>query len=82
MRDRLIELIQGFALSDEPCPEGLFEWADTIADHLLAEGVIVPPVKAGQTVYVMESENTGYWECKIINFLFLILFLKYLFLPS
>lgn len=29
--------------------------AEAIADHLLANGVIVPPVKVGQTVYVVNS---------------------------
>jgi hypothetical protein len=38
-----------------------------IARQLIAEGVIVPPVKVGQMVYVMESENTGYYECKIVG---------------
>lgn len=51
MRDRLIKILQDLALSDEPCVDGLFEWADSIADHLLAEGVIVPPCKVGDAVY-------------------------------
>ena len=42
MRDRLIELIKEYRYNS---PE-------RIADHLLAEGVIVPPVKVGQWVYV------------------------------
>jgi hypothetical protein len=47
MRDRLIELIQD---SVGGCAR---HWAEIIADHLLAEGVIVPPCKVGQTVYVL-----------------------------
>lgn len=50
MRDKLVELI-----------ESVRYWgADTseeIADHLLAEGVIVPPCKAGQTVYKVVSDK-------------------------
>ena len=40
-RDRLIDLLYD-VLDARP---------DTIADHLLANGVIVPPCKVGQTVY-------------------------------
>ena len=40
------------------------------ADFLLANGVIVPPCKVGQKIYVMESEFTGFWECIIISTLY------------
>lgn len=43
MRDRLIELIKDIV---HPY------FAETIADHLLANGVIVPPCKVGDTVWV------------------------------
>jgi hypothetical protein len=46
MRDRLIELIES----------ARYWGANTsveIADHLLAEGVIVPPCKVGQTIYAL-----------------------------
>lgn len=49
MRDRLIKLLQqadetiiGFSIEGD---------IGILADHLLAEGVIVPPVKVGQKVY-------------------------------
>lgn len=50
MRERLIELIEsarywGSGTSDE------------IADHLLANGVIVPPVAVGQTVYCIRYDK-------------------------
>ena len=45
MRNRLSELIQSAVGG---CAK---YWADVIADHLLAEGVIVPPCKVGDTVY-------------------------------
>lgn len=45
MRDRLIELIQ---TSVGGCAR---HWAEVIADHLLANGVIVLPCKIGATLY-------------------------------
>ena len=44
-RDRLIELIQNAV---NGCAR---HWAEIIADYLLANGVIVPPCKVGDTVY-------------------------------
>lgn len=67
MRDRLIELIEVLGKSQMPMVDGLELWADDIADYLLTNGVIVPPCKVGDTVYVMESEFTGFWECEIIS---------------
>lgn len=46
-RDRLIGLIQDAV---NGCAR---HWAEIIADHLLANGVIVPPCKVGQTVYYL-----------------------------
>jgi hypothetical protein len=47
MRDRLVELIQ--AKQDEITLCGSF--ADYLADHLIANGVIVPPCKAGDDIW-------------------------------
>ena len=45
-RDRLIEILQ--KRTKDPCHlNGLYEWADDIADYLIANGVIVPPCKVG-----------------------------------
>lgn len=66
MRERLIELIKkaytpikdGFGLYvrlEHQLPECVFE---AIADHLLAEGIIVPPCKVGDTVYYLTSIDT------------------------
>ena len=44
-RDKLIELIQDAV---NGCAR---HWAEIIADHLLANGVIVPPCKLGQMLY-------------------------------
>ena len=48
MRDRLVELIQN---SVNGCAR---HWAEVIADHLIANGVIVPPCKVGDTVWVYD----------------------------
>ena len=54
MRDRLIELINNCA--KQPIMiDGLEYWSDTIADYLLENGVIVPPVRVGQTVYRLDN---------------------------
>ena len=48
MRDRLIKLTKASLIRhiDKSC-----KLAENIADDLLADGVIVPPVRVGQTVY-------------------------------
>lgn len=50
MRDRLVELIQNAV---DGCA---IYWAKLIADHLIANGVILPPCKVGDRVY---SINAG-----------------------
>lgn len=51
MRNRLIELIDAFRELDAPSDGRT--WTEHLADHLLAGGVIVPPISiVGQTVYV------------------------------
>ena len=51
MKDKLIELIQE---SVGGCARN---WAEVIADHLLAEGVIVPPCKPNDDLYWIDSDN-------------------------
>lgn len=62
-KERLVELIKDEIDCDKA---GIIpEW---LADYLLAEGVIVPPVKIGQTVYVVSRYYGGFWrthECRI-----------------
>ena len=43
---------------------------ENYAVFLLANGVIVPPCKPGQTVYVMESEFTGFTKYEIVSMLY------------
>ena len=57
MRDRLIELIndmqdKGFVSAKGEDEISCHVSNKNIADHLLANGVIVPPCKVGDTVYV------------------------------
>lgn len=59
-KNRLVEMIQS---ATNGCAR---YWASLIADKLLAEGVIVPPVKLGQTVYVLTTDSpTGIEETRI-----------------
>ena len=65
MRDRLIEILKRFCTDDckitHQC--GYCDFGDltvcpsAVADHLLANGVIVPPCKVGQTVYVTDKKS-------------------------
>lgn len=50
-RERLIELIQSAVGG---CAK---HWAEVIADYLLANGVIVPPCKVGQTVWFIRNKT-------------------------
>ena len=55
-RERLIELLSNI---DYACDNGsnLQDRIEFIADYLLSNGVIVPPVKIGQTVYIIPKYN-------------------------
>lgn len=68
MRDRLVELIaEGRELCEQiPCEgctrncKGLNDCiAKVQADHLLSNGVIVPPYKCGTVVYVLRSQTSN-----------------------
>ena len=60
MRERLIELLlKSDPLHERDLDDDLVEGeVEAIADYLLANGVIVPPVKVGDTVYSF-SEDFG-----------------------
>jgi hypothetical protein len=60
MHDRLIELLkETFEYTRGVCID-FDEAAEINADHLLANGVIVPPCKVGDTVYRI-SKRYGEW---------------------
>ena len=70
-RERLIKLLmQGELEADK---QGVFncsrsEWkAEIMADFLLENGVIVPPVKAGDTIYEIHERRKGNEWVKIIS---------------
>lgn len=57
MRDRLVELIvnaENSIYQEKPYITDT-ERIGKVADHLLAEGVIVPPCKVGQTVFIIDE---------------------------
>lgn len=61
MRDRLIELIES----------ARYWGANTsaeIADRLLAEGVIVPPCKVGDKIYLLSASKTKLYAPTITHF--------------
>ena len=62
MRDRLIELIQNAVGG---CAE---YWAKTIADHLIANGVIVPPCKVGDVVY--QTDGVRIYELEVLDYFY------------
>lgn len=53
MKERLIEMIQSAVGG---CAK---YWAEVISDKLIAEGVIVPPCKVGQTVFIIDEGDEG-----------------------
>lgn len=74
-REKLIELL--IEANDIVLRNGFRFNANVMADHLLANGVIVPPCKVGDTVYELQPErhraqaytvttikyNGHYWWC-------------------
>ena len=61
MRDRLIKLILNTPVLKFPSGSRAkgktYQTAQNVADHLLANGVIVPPVSVGQTVWFVRNEK-------------------------
>lgn len=67
MRDRLIELLKRksceYVLCDGDCGgcknvEMFDDSIESIADHLLAAGVIVPPCKVGSKIYMLVTKRS------------------------
>lgn len=65
-RERLTELIDGFVFGTQIAVNSI-EWNSAkvkeLADYLIANGVIVPPCKVGDTVYVIYN---GYVTCAYV----------------
>lgn len=67
MRDRLIELLED-TLHEWEC-DVQTETLLQIADHLLANGVIVPPCKVGDEIWVIDREDGEAVDISCIQFL-------------
>ena len=63
MKDKLSEIIQSAVGG---CAK---YWADVIADKLIAEGVIVPPMRLGQTCFCPYEWRNEVDECKVSSIL-------------
>lgn len=61
-RERLLELLQGILYDYD-----LDHKAESIADALLSEGVVVPPCKVGDTVWIA-GEVRGVYSSKVRTF--------------
>ena len=63
MRDRLIELLQNRPIGCTDVGGDGDGWLEvdyeTLVDHLLANGVIVPPYKVGTKVYAITSQTSN-----------------------
>ena len=77
MRDSLIELLKQKSCVYVPCDnecggcknvEMYDDSIESIADHLLSEGVIVPPVKVGDKLYVLSASKTKVYLLTITHF--------------
>ena len=66
MRDRLIELLNEVGKNILNYPTDNF--TSYLADHLIANGVILPPCKVGDTVYAVSDKQIK--ECKVEHFNF------------
>ena len=68
-RDRLVEIFQN-RTKDSCHLNGLYEWADDIADYLISNGIIMPPCKVGDTVYFdtyLHGHSVGVRPHKVIK---------------
>ena len=63
-RERLIELVGNYPCMSTAEDCFMESIASDLADHLLANGVIVPPCKVGDLVYVLED---FVWTCDCEN---------------
>ncbi len=62
-REKLIELLD--KVHRTHLGKEYYERLGTIADHLLSNGVIVPPCKAGDKVYIVDGTTDGIVEGEI-----------------
>lgn len=65
MRDRLTRLIDGFVFGSQIAVNSI-EWNSAkvkeLADYLIANGVIVPPCKVGDSLFMLNRDKTKVQE--------------------
>ena len=61
-REKLIDLVQD---STNGCAR---YWASLIADHLIENGILMPPVKIGQSVWDIYFSKPREWKVAHISF--------------
>lgn len=67
MRDRLIELLkETFEYTKGTCID-FDEAAEINADHLIANGIVAPPVKVGQTVWVYNQSRNNVYKNTVVS---------------
>jgi hypothetical protein len=64
MRERLVELVDK-AKKEYASDVTDYTETDYIVECLLNEGVIVPPCKVGQTVYVVDKRLNVWWQGEV-----------------
>ena len=64
-RERLIELIDEFIMTVDVKCWYSEELDEHLADYLLANGVIVPPCKVGDTVYIINRIYSGFRKAEV-----------------
>lgn len=65
MRDRLIELIKQAEKQFSETGKPVLDIEEYVADHLLAEGVIVPKVGIGAKIYAVPLYPRGVYEFEV-----------------
>ncbi len=68
MRDKLVALISGYTEYISAKELHSAEFDERFTDYLLANGVIVPPCKVGDTVY--QTDGVGLYESTIKNIVY------------
>lgn len=71
MSEKLIDLIRNAPklefLPGSRCQGKTYQTAKNLADHLIANGVVVPPVTVGQTVWVIVGRMLPHIaECEVV----------------
>lgn len=69
-KERLIDLLKSCPYNDVFMFDGDFDLHESLADHLLDNGVIVPPCKVGSCIYLISKKSSVPAVTRIDNVLF------------